>query len=237
MECELFGYETGACTGANISKPGKVDQAGTGTGFLDEIGDVTGKSQAKLLRVLQEREFERLGSNNVMQTDVRVVAATNVDLRAALESGTFREDLYYRLNVVPINIPPLRERKDDIPYLVEHFAKKFSGEISDGAMERLVGYYWPGNVRELENVVERSILLARGPRVEAADARIDTSERARPTASSDQFLPDGLTLDQFEQHLIKEALKRADGNKSQAARLLGLTRNALRYRLTAMGIE
>jgi DNA-binding NtrC family response regulator len=237
MESELFGYEKGAFTGANVSKPGKFEQADTGTVFLDEIGDVPGTIQVKLLRVLQEREFERLGSNKVMKTDVRVVAATNVDLRAALENGTFREDLYYRLNVVPINIPPLRERKDDIPYLVEHFAKKFGGEISQGAMQRMVGYYWPGNVRELENVVERSVLLASGPRVEADDVRIDTSERARPNASSDHFLPEGMTLDQFEQHLIKEALKRADGNKSQAARLLGLTRNALRYRLAQMGME
>src|SRR5204863_2881430 len=125
MESELFGYEKGAFTGANVSKPGKFEQADTGTVFLDEIGDVPGSIQVKLLRVLQEREFERLGSNKTMHTDVRVVAATNVDLRAALEQGTFREDLYYRLNVVPIDIPPLRERKEDIPYLVEHFAKKF----------------------------------------------------------------------------------------------------------------
>ena len=158
MESELFGYEKGAFTGANTSKPGKFEQADGGTVFLDEIGDVPGAIQVKLLRVLQEREFERLGSNKTMHTDVRVIAATNVDLRAALEQGTFREDLYYRLNVVPMNIPPLRERKEDIPYLVEHFAKKFGGEISEGALERLVAYHWPGNVRELENVVERSVL-------------------------------------------------------------------------------
>src|SRR5580704_6417856 len=159
MESELFGYEKGAFTGANISKPGKFEVANTGTVMLDEIGDVPGSIQVKLLRVLQEREFERLGSNRVQHADVRVIAATNVDLREALEQGTFREDLYYRLNVVPLNIPPLRDRKDDIPFLVDHFAQKFGGKISDGAMERLVAYYWPGNVRELENVVERSILL------------------------------------------------------------------------------
>jgi DNA-binding NtrC family response regulator len=238
MESELFGYEKGAFTGANTSKPGKFEQADTGTVFLDEIGDVPPAIQVKLLRVLQDREFERLGSNKTLHTDVRVVAATNVDLRAALEQGTFREDLYYRLNVVPLNIPPLRERKEDIPYLVEHFAKKFGGEISEGALERLMSYHWPGNVRELENVVERSILLAQSPRIEAGDIRIDTAQRARPAAANaDHFLPEGMTLDDYEQSIIREALKRANGNKSQAARLLGLTRNALRYRLAQMGIE
>jgi DNA-binding NtrC family response regulator len=238
MESELFGYEKGAFTGANVSKPGKFETADTGTVFLDEIGDVPAVIQVKLLRVLQDREFERLGSNKIMHTDVRVVAATNVDLRAALEQGTFREDLYYRLNVVPLDIPPLRERKDDIPYLVEHFAKKFNGEITESALERLMSYHWPGNVRELENVVERSILLAQGPRVEADDVRIDTAAaRTRPMAAADHFLPEGLTLDEYEQSIIREALKRANGNKSQAARLLGLTRNALRYRLAQMGIE
>jgi DNA-binding NtrC family response regulator len=238
MESELFGYEKGAFTGANISKPGKFESAHTGTVFLDEIGDVPGSVQVKLLRVLQEHEFERLGSNRTQHTDVRVVAATNVDLRAALENGTFREDLYYRLNVVPINIPPLRERKEDIPYLVEHFAEKFGGQISEGAMERLLAYHWPGNVRELENVVERSVLLAQGPRVEATDVRIDTTQRARPSGTAaDHFLPEGMTLDEYEQSIIRDALKRANGNKSQAARLLGLTRNALRYRLTQMGME
>ena len=238
MESELFGYEKGAFTGANVSKPGKFEQADTGTVFLDEIGDVPGSIQVKLLRVLQEREFERLGSNKTMHTDVRVVAATNVDLRAALEQGTFREDLYYRLNVVPIDIPPLRERKEDIPYLVEHFAKKFGGEVSEGAMERLMSYHWPGNVRELENVVERSILLAAGPRLEASEVKIDTAPRRQSAAGGqDHFLPEGMTLDQYEQSVIREALKRANGNKSQAARLLGLTRNALRYRLAQMGID
>ncbi len=238
MESELFGYEKGAFTGANTSKPGKFEQADTGTVMLDEIGDVPNSVQVKLLRVLQEREFERLGSNKTMHTDVRVIAATNVDLRAALEQGTFREDLYYRLNVVPINIPSLRERKEDIPYLVRHFAEKFNGDVSEGALERLMAYHWPGNVRELENVVERSILLARGPRVEADDVKIDTAPgRTRALTASDAFLPEGMTLDQYEQSILREALKRANGNKSQAARLLGLTRNALRYRLTQMGIE
>src|SRR5271154_2713283 len=184
MESELFGYEKGAFTGANLSKPGKFEQADMGTVFMDEIGDVPPAIQVKLLRVLQDREFERLGSNKVRHVDVRVIAATNVDLRAALEQGAFREDLYYRLNVVPMNIPPLRERKDDIPYLVEHFAKKFNGQISEGALERLMSYHWPGNVRELENVVERSVLLAQGPRVEADDVKIESGiGRSRPAFS------------------------------------------------------
>ncbi len=238
MESELFGYEKGAFTGANISKPGKFEAANSGTVFLDEIGDVPLPIQVKLLNVLQDRKFERLGSNRVLEVDVRVIAATNVDLREALEQGTFREDLYYRLNVVSLNIPPLRERKEDIPYLVDHFARKFGGKISESAVERMMAYHWPGNVRELENVVERSILLAPGAEVRAEDVRIDAAQRSRPAAASgDGFLPEGMTLDQYEQQLIREALKRANGNKSHAARLLGLTRNALRYRLTQMGIE
>ena len=243
MESELFGYEKGAFTGANLSKPGKFEQADTGTVFLDEIGDVPGSIQVKLLRILQEREFERLGSNKTRHIDVRVLAATNVDLRAALEQGTFREDLYYRLNVLPLNIPPLRDRKEDIPFLARHFVKKLRKDlgsavesISDAAIERLLEYHWPGNVRELENVIERSMVLASNPVLEATDIKLDTGPQAR-VASVDNFLPEGMTLDQYEQSIIREALHRASGNKSQAARLLGLTRNALRYRLSQMGIE
>jgi DNA-binding NtrC family response regulator len=242
MESELFGYEKGAFTGAVSSKPGKFEQADTGTAFLDEIGDVPGNIQVKLLRVLQERELERLGSNKTRQVDVRILAATNRDLRAALEEGTFREDLYYRLNVVPINLPPLRERKEDIPFLAEHFVKKLApelgakaGSISDAAIARLMEYHWPGNVRELENVIERSLVLAGGARLEAADIKLDSSPR--PAAAANHFLPEGMTLDQYEQAIIREALRRAEGNKSQAARLLGLTRNALRYRLAQMGLD
>jgi DNA-binding NtrC family response regulator len=242
MESELFGYEKGAFTGANISKPGKFEQADTGTVFLDEIGDVPLSIQVKLLRILQEREFERLGSNKTRHIDVRVLAATNVDLRAALEEGTFREDLYYRLNVLPIDIPPLRERKEDIPLLAEHFIRKLAKDIgspvesiSQAALDRLLDYHWPGNVRELENVMERSMVLASGPVLEANDIRMDLQPRVR--MSADSFLPEGMTLDQHEQALIREALKRANNNKSQAARLLGLTRNALRYRLSQMGLE
>jgi len=243
MESELFGYEKGAFTGATSSKPGKFEQADGGTVFLDEIGDVPPSIQVKLLRILQEREFERLGSNKTRQIDVRVLAATNADLRAALEEGRFREDLYYRLNVMPINIPPLRERKEDIPFLAEHFVRKFSKElgspvtcISSGAMQKLLEYHWPGNVRELENVIERSLVLCSGQTLEAADIRLDMVPRTR-AASADNFLPDGVTLEEHEQNIIREALRRTNGNKSQAARLLGLTRNALRYRLSQMGLD
>ncbi len=246
MESELFGYEKGAFTGATVSKPGKFEQADTGTAFLDEIGDVPGSIQVKLLRVLQEREFERLGSNKTLRIDVRVIAATNVDLRAALEQGTFREDLYYRLNVVPINIPPLRDRREDIPYLAKHFVEKLSGElgsaataISEAAIDALMQYHWPGNVRELENVIERSLVLASASRLEPADIRLDAMPKARnANAQPAGFtLPDGMSLDEYEQAIIREAMKKANGNKSQAARLLGLTRNALRYRLSQMGMD
>ncbi len=243
MESELFGYEKGAFTGANITKPGKFELADTGTVFLDEIGDVPPAIQVKLLRILQEREFERLGSNKVRHIDVRILAATNVDLRAALEGGRFREDLYYRLNVMPLNIPSLRERKPDIPYLAKYFVEKFSGEshsgepgqLTDDAVTRLMGYHWPGNVRELENVIERSLLLSPTATLRAVDIKLDQSTKPKPAVSD--FLPEGVTLEEHEQSIIREALRRANGNKSQAARLLGLTRNALRYRLDQMGVD
>jgi len=243
MESELFGYEKGAFTGATASKPGKFEQADSGTVMLDEIGDVPPTIQVKLLRVLQEREFERLGSNKTLHIDVRVIAATNRDLRVALEEGTFREDLYYRLNVVPLEIPPLRERKEDIPYLAEHFVEKLAPEmgnqvtgITHAAIDKLLQYSWPGNVRELENVIERSLVMASADKLDANDIRLDMNLRPRQS-NGDLTLPEGMSLDTYEQELIRGALKRANGNKSQAARLLGLTRNALRYRLTQMGIE
>jgi transcriptional regulator with GAF, ATPase, and Fis domain len=246
MESELFGYEKGAFTGANAAKPGRFEQADTGTVFLDEIGDVPLPVQVKLLRVLQEREFERLGSNRTRQVDVRVIAATNADLRQALTSGTFREDLFYRLNVFPLTIPPLRERPEDIDPLAQRFVRQFSREmggavtgITPAALDRLREWSWPGNVRELENVIERSLLYANGDQLQPGDIRMDTFARSRIASPSpgDSFLPSGVTLDEYEQQLIREALRRANGNKSQAARLLGLSRNALRYRLSQMGLD
>ena len=242
LESELFGYEKGAFTGATASKPGKFELADKGTLFLDEIGDVPSAIQVKLLRVLQEREFERLGGTRTVKVDVRLVAATNRDLRAALEEGTFREDLYYRLNVVPIDIAPLRERKEDIPGLVHLFISRFSADsdkpvadITPEAMRILVNYHWPGNVRELQNILERACALAKGTILDASDVHID-SRPARAADSVNHFLPEGMTLEQWEDEMIQEALKRSNGNKSQAARLLGLSRNALRYRLSKIGI-
>jgi DNA-binding NtrC family response regulator len=241
LESELFGYERGAFTGATTSKPGKFELADKGTLFLDEIGDVPPAIQVKLLRVLQEREFERLGGTRTVKVDVRLIAATNRDLREALEQGTFREDLYYRLNVVPIDIAPLRQRKEDIPDLVNLFISRFAGDsgkpvksIAPAAMQILVNYHWPGNVRELQNIIERACALAKGPVLEAADIHLDL--RPAKPANGGGFLPEGMTLEQWEDEMIKEALRRANGNKSQAARLLGLSRNALRYRLSKIGI-
>jgi DNA-binding NtrC family response regulator len=249
LESELFGYEKGAFTGAMTSKPGKFELADKGTLFLDEIGDVPPATQVKLLRVLQEREFERLGGTKTLKVDVRLVAATNRDLRAALEQGTFREDLYYRLNVVPINIPPLREHKGDIPALANHFIRLYAPQsgktirgISSEALKLLMDFHWPGNVRELQNIIERAIALSADDTVEADDIRFDVSApRAAATGSASEdsrvpFPPAGMSLDQFEDEIIREALRRANGNKSQAARLLGLSRNALRYRLSKIGV-
>jgi DNA-binding NtrC family response regulator len=242
LESELFGYEKGAFTGATASKPGKFELADKGTLFLDEIGDVPPAIQVKLLRVLQEREFERLGGTRTVKVDVRLIAATNRDLREALEQGTFREDLYYRLNVVPIDIAPLRQRKEDIPDLVNLFISRFAGDsgkpvnsITPEAMQILVNYHWPGNVRELQNIIERACALAKGTVLEAADIRLDLRP-AKAANGASGFLPEGMTLEHWEDEMIREALRRANGNKSQAARLLGLSRNALRYRLSKIGI-
>lgn len=245
FESELFGFERGAFTGALASKPGKFELADKGTLFLDEIGDVPAAIQVKLLRVLQEREFERLGGTKTLKVDIRMIAATNRDLRAALEEGTFREDLYYRLNVVPIDIPPLREHKEDIPDLVNHFLVRFAAEsekeiegITPAALDALMEYHWPGNIRQLENCVERAVALSAGRMIDEKDIYLDTrqSKAGAPSTPADQFLPEGMTLEQWEDNMIREALRRANGNKSQAARLLGLSRNALRYRLGKLGV-
>jgi DNA-binding NtrC family response regulator len=243
LESELFGYEKGAFSGATSAKPGKFETADKGTLFLDEIGDVPPPIQVKLLRVLQDREFERLGATKTLKVDVRLIAATNRDLRDALEDGTFREDLYYRLNVVAIDIPPLRERKEDIPPLAEFFLAKFASEsgkpvrgITPQAMQSLVDFHWPGNVRELQNIIERGVTLSSGETLDAADIRLDRPA-GRAAAEAAPVLPQGFTLEQWEDEMIREALRHANGNKSQAARSLGLSRNALRYRLSKIGVS
>ncbi|HUK86414.1 MAG TPA: sigma-54 dependent transcriptional regulator, partial [Terriglobales bacterium] len=198
LESELFGYEKGAFTGAAGSKPGKFELAHKGTLFLDEIGDVPPATQVKLLRVLQEREFERLGGTKTLHVDVRLIAATNRDLRSALEEGSFREDLYYRLNVVAIDIPPLRERKEDVPALAEHFLARFAREsgkkiagLAPEALKRLVDFHWPGNVRELENVMERAVTLCAGSMLGAGDIHLDS--RPAAAAGAAPVLPEGAT--------------------------------------------
>src|SRR6266576_1723170 len=250
LESELFGYEKGAFSGASGTKQGKFELADKGTLFLDEIGDVPAATQVKLLRVLQDREFERLGGTKTHKVDVRLVAATNRDLRAALEEGTFREDLYYRLNVVAIDIPPLRDHKEDIPALANYFLESFAREstkpvtgITPEAMKRLMDYHWPGNGRELQNIIECGVTLSSAPSpgapvvttLEVADIYLD-DPAARTPSISGHVLPPGMTLEQWEDETIREALRRANGNKSQAARTLGLSRNALRYRLSKLGV-
>jgi two-component system, NtrC family, response regulator AtoC len=243
FESELFGFEKGAFTGAIASKPGKFELADKGSMFLDEIGDVPAPIQVKLLRVLQEREFERLGGTRTLKVDVRLIAATNKDLRAALEQGTFREDLYYRLNVVPIDIPPLREHKEDIPDLVNHFLARYAHDngkeiekVTPAALKMLMDYHWPGNVRQLENTMERAVALSSDAVLDTDDIHLDSGTPRNHATGAAPVIPEGMTLDQWEDEIIREALRRANGNKSQAARLLGLSRNALRYRLSKIGV-
>ena len=244
LESELFGYEKGAFTGAAATKPGKFELADKGTLFLDEIGDVPAPTQVKLLRVLQEREFERLGGTRTIKVDVRLVAATNRDLRAALEQGTFREDLYYRLNVVPIDIPPLREHKEDIPDLVNLFLARHAQRIRQASHRHLSGRAAQTHRLPLAGQRPRTgkhhrARLRPGRRPDARSRRHPPRLRPathRPAPSQPHLLPEGKTLDQWEDEIIREAYRRANGNKSQAARLLGLSRNALRYRLEKIGI-
>jgi DNA-binding NtrC family response regulator len=237
LEAELFGHEKGAFTGADSRKIGLFEQASGSTLFLDEVGDLKRDLQVKLLRTLQEREILRVGGTERIRVDVRIIAATNLDLEKAVRDGRFREDLYYRLNVIPIVLPPLRGRRPDIPLLVEHFMKKYSGErprsVSPKALNALVEYDWPGNVRELESVIERALLLAESDEIQPGDlpaaVRAGISSR-RGTLLLD--IPDaGIDLDEVERSLVLKALEKTEGNVSRAARLLGLTRRTLQYRL------
>ncbi len=244
LESELFGHEKGAFTGAVRRKPGRFELAHRGTIFLDEIGDIPPATQVKLLRVLQEKEFERVGGEETIRVDVRVIAATNKNLQEEVAQGRFREDLYYRLHIVPIHLPPLRHRKEDIPLLVHHFLqvlaqelKKPQFEIAPEALQLLQSYDWPGNVRELENVLERAAVLCDGNRITAGDLPLLVESRGidLPVAGNDLRLKE--ILARVEKSLLQQAMQRAGGVKSEAARLLGIRTNTLFYKLEKYGLE
>ena len=237
MESELFGHERGAFTGAYHRKLGKFELAQGGTLFLDEIATLKPELQAKLLRVLQEREIERVGSGQAIKIDARIIAATNADVAVAVSAGTFREDLYYRLNVVHLTVPTLRERASDIDLLVAHFIRRYNREfgkriqgLTPEATEALRAYRWPGNVRELQNVVERSVVLVDGPMIGVDDLPLELSLGAAGTAETDA-LPLNEASDRFERQIVLRTLDRVDGNISEAARVLGLHRNSLKAKL------
>jgi DNA-binding NtrC family response regulator len=245
LESELFGHEKGAFTGAVARKLGKFELAHRGTLFLDEIATLRVDLQAKILRVLQEREIERVGGTRRIPVDVRVIAATNADLRRAIQAGTLREDLYYRLNVVQVAVPPLRDRRDDIPLLIDHFVRrsnhllhKRSVGVSPAARDVLMAYGWPGNVRELQNVIERAVALAAGPVVEVKDVPLDLMlPDMRQLVGDPTNLPLREAREQFDRQVILRVLERVRGNQSEAARLLGLHRNSLKKKLLAWGID
>jgi len=242
IESELFGYEKGAFTGAQARKKGRFELAEGGTLFLDEIGEINLSTQVKLLRVLQEREFDRLGGTETVKTNVRLIAATNSDLEKAIAAGTFREDLHYRLNVFTIYVPPLRERKTDILLLVDHFLDKYSMEhghqvkrISTPAIDMLMSYHWPGNVRELENAIERAVLVCDGSVVHPhhLPPTLQTAEASGTVA--DVSLSDA--VDAYEKSLIQDALKTARGNASRAAKLLHSTERIISYKIRKLAID
>ena len=246
LESELFGYERGAFTGADKKKAGRFEVADGGTLFLDEIGDLPMTTQVKLLRVLQEETFERVGSNEPIKIDVRIIAATNRNLEQLIAENKFREDLYYRLNVVTISIPPLRERKQDIPPLIDYFISKYikdtnkSGvEFSKEAMDLLMKYDYPGNVRELENIVHHALVLSRTEIITSSVLPINT--RVLPDDSSVENISAGGTLpekiDALEKSLVIQALKSTNGNQLQASKLLGISERNLRYRLEKWGLK
>lgn len=232
QESELFGYEKGAFTGAITSKKGKFEFANNGTVFLDEIGNINYRVQAKLLRILEEKKIEPLGSNNSREIDVRIISATNSDLKQEVQKGTFREDLYYRLNVINLHLPPLRERKADIPLLVKHFIKELSlknnipeKKITDSAMERLIEYNWPGNIRELRNVIEEALVISNGPIIDADDLNLPLNSANFSLAGIN--LPEDISLYDLEKQSIINALIKSNGNQTKAAKILGISRKVI----------
>jgi two-component system, NtrC family, response regulator AtoC len=244
LESELFGYERGAFTGAHARKIGIIEAAGQSTLFLDEVADMSLNTQAKLLRTLQEREIRRVGGTTMISVDIRVIAATNKNLEDAIRKGTFRDDLFYRLNVIPVNIPPLRERIDDIPALINFFMSRRAKakKISPRATELMCGYAWPGNVRELEAVMERTIILSAGDEIEVADL---PPELRQPGASASSLTPEktstdipdaGIVFEEWERELLQKALVKAGGNVAEAARLLGMTYRTFYYRAQKFGL-
>jgi Nif-specific regulatory protein len=251
MESEMFGHEKGAFTGATALKTGKFELAEGGTIFLDEIGDLPLRLQTKLLRVLQEREFQRVGGNRNIRVDVRVLAATNRELQQAITAGAFREDLYYRLNVVSVTLPPLRERREDIPALVNHFIRRYSHEvkrpglgIEPAALELLQSCPWPGNVRELQNAIERAVVLCGGSSITLGDLRPELRRPASPPQASQDLLsgrvepgPMAELVERFKRSLIQKTLQQSGGNQSEAARLLGLQRANLSRLMKALGLR
>jgi two-component system NtrC family response regulator len=244
LESELFGHEKGAFTGASSRRIGRFEEADGGTLFLDEIGDIPLSVQVKLLRFLQEREFQRLGGNQTIISDVRIISATNQDLEAKLNKGTFREDLFYRLNVVAITVPPLRERKEDLPPLIDHFLMRFAVEngkeiqgISPEAKDLLLKYDYPGNVREVENIIERAVVITRGSIISVSDLpfsknslRVDQSGmNARGTLKK--------SIESFEYQMVRQAMKETDNHQTKAANLLGISERMLRYKLKKYGLK
>jgi len=245
VESELFGHEKGAFTGAYQRKQGRFELAQGGTLFLDEIASLKPEMQAKLLRVLQERELERVGGTRTIRLDVRIVAASNVDLRQAVEREAFRADLYYRLNVVPINVPPLRERRSDVPLLVEHFIQRYTTELgkriaglTPEAMAALQEYPWPGNVRELQNVLERAVALVESGPIGLNDLPTDVllpDHRLRVKQAEN--LPLRTATDEFERQIVLRVLERVQWNRSEASRILGIHRNSLKVKLKRWGVD
>src|SRR6187431_2646037 len=247
LESELFGHEKGAFTGADRQRIGRFEQADGGTLFLDEIGDMSTSTQAKILRVLQEHEFERLGGTRTIKVDVRLIAATNRDLSAMVAAGQFREDLYYRLNVVTIEMPPLRERKEDIGALAGFFIRRFAGELKKkiegldpDALKMLMRYHWPGNIRELENAIERAMLLADGTHIAVEDLRLgdtSTTGTAREASSIVKIPPTGIALEEIERLALVEALKMSNWVQKDAAELLAISPRVMNYKIKTLGID
>jgi DNA-binding NtrC family response regulator len=244
LESELFGHEKGSFTGADKTRIGRFEYANGGTIFLDEVADMSLFTQGKVLRVIQEKEFERMGSNETVKTDVRIISATNRSLMDLMSRGLFREDLFFRLNVVSIRLPPLRERNGDIVLLIQFFLKKYAAEMSKkirgiepGAMRMLTGYHWPGNIRELENTLERAVLMAEGDRITTEDLNLFFAGEGPEVREDKIRLPvKGIRLEDAERELIVQALERAKWVQKDAAKLLGISSRALNYKIKSFGI-